>query len=53
MSLVVAAPTVWESAGLDLAIFVFLGWCLIHSTTKFLLRKQFWNFLIKCEVEES
>jgi len=53
MSLVVVAPTVVEPAGLELAILVFLGWCLIHSTTKLLLREQFWNFLINCEVEES
>jgi len=53
MSLVVVAPTVLEPAGLELAILVFLTWCLIHSTTKFLLREQFWNFPIKREVEES
>jgi hypothetical protein len=53
MSLVVVALTVLKPAGLELAIRVFLGWCLIHSTTKLLLRKQFWNFPINCEVEES
>jgi hypothetical protein len=52
MSLVAVAPMILESAVLELATLGLLGWCLIHSTTKFLLREQFWNFLMSCEVEE-
>ena len=39
MSLMVFALTILVPAGLELPILGLLGWCLIHSTTKFLLRE--------------
>jgi hypothetical protein len=48
MSLVLVAATIFEPALLELATLGLLGWCRIHSTTKFLLTEQFWNFLMNC-----